>query len=55
MNRRSFLSSGGLLCAGVAVNKAFSAVPDPLTDSGWRTFDVVTKVELIKPAGTSHI
>jgi transglutaminase-like putative cysteine protease len=55
MNRRIFLSSSSALFAGAAITKTIPAIADTLTDSGWRTFEVVTRVELLKPAGTSHI
>ena len=55
MNRRAFLSSSGALCAGIAVTKALPAVANTLTGNGWRTFEVVTKVELLKPTGRCHI
>ena len=55
MNRRIFLSSAGALCARVAAAKTAPILAETLEGSGWRTFEVVTKVELLKPMGTSHI
>ena len=54
MDRRTFLQASGVLCAGVAVTKTVPAFPETAGD-GWRTFEVVTRVELLKPRGTSHI
>lgn len=54
MNRREFLRNHGLMCAGVALTRALPS--SALTPSaGWRTFDVVTKVELLNPKGASRI
>lgn len=55
MNRRTFLSSCGALCAGVAAIKTAPVVAETRADNGWRTFDVVAKVELLRPSGTAHI
>lgn len=51
MNRRDFLRANGSICAGWALTKALPM----LAASEWRTFDVVTRVELLKPDGVSHI
>ena len=55
MNRRSFMRANGLICAGWALAKALPLVADTPSASGWRTFEVVTRVELVKPNGVSHI
>jgi transglutaminase-like putative cysteine protease len=55
MNRRTFLSSGGALCAGVAVTKTAPILAEALAGSPWRTFEVATTVELLQPKGASHI
>lgn len=55
MDRRKFLSSGGALFAGVAMSRALPAVAGTLPGSGWRTFEVVTRVELVRATGTSRI
>jgi transglutaminase-like putative cysteine protease len=55
MNRRTFLSSGSVLCASVAVTKTAPILAEALASSGWRTFEVGTRVELVKPSGVSHI
>lgn len=54
MDRRTFLYASGVLCAGAAVAKTAPAVGETAGD-GWRTFEVTTRVELLKPTGTSHI
>ena len=55
MNRRTFLCSSGALCAGFALGKALPGVTEAPSRNGWRTFDVVTDVELRNPKGASHI
>ena len=56
MNRRHFLQSTGALCAGLAVTKSIPAFADTLqAGSGWRTFEVTTRVEVLKPSGVTHI
>jgi transglutaminase-like putative cysteine protease len=54
MNRRHFLQSGGIVSVSLAFAKAerlFSEVP--ATDR-WRTFQVTTRVEVLKPSGTTR-
>jgi transglutaminase-like putative cysteine protease len=55
MNRRNFLRWNGSICAGWALTKALPVLADTQSASGWRTFEVVTRVELLKPDGVSHI
>lgn len=55
MNRRSFLRANGALCAGFALTKAAPVLAEAWAQGGWRTFEVVTQVELLKPSGTCHI
>jgi transglutaminase-like putative cysteine protease len=55
MNRRSFLHANGSICVGWALTKALPVLADTPLASGWRTFEVVTRVELLKPDGISHI
>ena len=55
MNRRSFLRSAGALSASLALPK--TARLFVLTDApaGWRTFEVTTRVEVLKPSGTTRV
>ena len=56
MNRRNFLQSTGAICAGLAVTKSIPVFADALqTGGGWRTFEVTTRVEVLKPSGVTHI
>jgi transglutaminase-like putative cysteine protease len=54
MKRRDFLWQTGTVCAGLAFSKAVPLFADT-PDSGWRTFEVTTRVEVLKPAGITHI
>jgi transglutaminase-like putative cysteine protease len=55
MNRRDFLRANSSICAGWALSRAVRVLADTRSADGWRTFDVVTKVELLKFDGVSHI
>jgi transglutaminase-like putative cysteine protease len=55
MNRRDFLRANGSLCAGWALSRAMPALANTQSAGEWRTFEVVTSVELLKPDGISHI
>jgi transglutaminase-like putative cysteine protease len=55
MNRRDFLRANGSICAGWTFSRAVPALADSLSAAKWRTFEVVTSVELLKPDGASHI
>lgn len=55
MNRRDFLRANSSICAGWALSRAMPALADTPSAGGWRTFEVVTKVELLRPDGVSHI
>jgi len=56
MNRRNFLQSTGAVCAGMALTKSIPVFADTLqSGSGWRTFEVTARVEVLKPSGVTHI
>jgi transglutaminase-like putative cysteine protease len=55
MNRRDFLHATRSICAGSALSKALPLLADTSSAGEWRTFEVVTTVELLKPDGVSHI
>ncbi len=64
MDRRNFLKTGALLPA-LGVTAASVTIPSFINaahaqsaapaDPAWRTFEVTTRVELLKPAGTTRI
>lgn len=52
MRRRDFLQCSGAACAGLA----FSKVPQLFADTpAWHTYEVTTRVEVLKPSGVTHI
>jgi transglutaminase-like putative cysteine protease len=55
MNRRDFLRTNSSICAGWALSRAMPVLADTPSAGQWRTFEVVTRVELLKPDGISHI
>src|SRR5271154_456494 len=55
MNRRDFLRANSSLCAGWALSRAVPGLADTPSAGQWRTFEVLTQVELLKPNGISHI
>jgi transglutaminase-like putative cysteine protease len=55
MNRRDFLRANSSICAGWALSRAVPALADIPSAGEWRTFEVVTNVEFLKPNGVSHI
>ena len=55
MKRREFLRSTSAACAGLALSKAIPLFADSHSSSGWRTFEVTTRVEVLKPSGVTHI
>lgn len=55
MNRRDFLRSTSVAVAGLSLSKAeFSFAQQPSSD-GWRTFEVTTRAEVLKPAGETKV
>lgn len=55
MKRREFLRSTATACAGLALSKAAPLFADAAALNGWRTFEVTTRVEVLRPSGTTHI
>ncbi len=55
MDRRNFLRANSAICAGWVITRAVPVLADAPPAGGWRTFEVVTRVELLKPDGVSHI
>jgi len=55
MKRREFLQNTATACAGLALSKAVPLFADAPASTGWRTFEVTTRVELLKPSGVTHI
>lgn len=55
MKRRDFLRHTGTMCAGLALSKAIPLFADTPAPAAWRTFEVTTRVEVLKPSGATHI
>src|ERR1043165_8382761 len=55
MKRRDFLRSTGVGCAGLALSRAIPLFADTPSHAGWRTFEVTTRGEVLKPSGVTHI
>jgi transglutaminase-like putative cysteine protease len=58
MNRRHFLRSAGAASAYLALpgaRKAFAMGPAEGAGSGWRTFELTTRVEVLNPSGPTRV
>src|ERR1700690_249788 len=55
MNRRRFLRSTGAASAYFAFLKRGSLFAEDTPSSSWRTFEVTTRVEVLKPSGITRI
>jgi len=55
MKRRDFLRTTGIVSAGLAFPQARALFGTDSAPDGWRTFEVSTRVEVLKSAGTTRI
>ena len=55
MNRRDFLLSGGIVPVSFAFAKAERLFSQVTTADRWRTFQVTTRVEVLKTSGTARV
>lgn len=55
MERRTFLQAMGVLSTSLALPGGELLFADDATTGSWRTFEVTTQVEVIKPSGTTRI
>jgi transglutaminase-like putative cysteine protease len=55
MHRRDFLRSAGVVSASLAFPKAARLLALGETPGDWRTFEVTTRAEVLKPAGTTLV
>ena len=55
MNRRDFVRSAGISSASLVFPGARRLFAETTRPSGWRTFKVTTRVEVLKPSGTTRI
>jgi len=55
MNRRNFLQSGSIVSASLAFAKAGRLFSEVTTLDRWRTFQVTTRVEVLKTSGKTRV
>lgn len=57
MNRREFLRAGAVIPFAGALPCAFAALPSgsTVTGGGWRTFEVVSRIEIAEAAGLTQV
>jgi transglutaminase-like putative cysteine protease len=55
MNRRDFLRSASIVSAGLAFPETARLFAEDTLQNGWRTFEVTTRVEVLKPVGATRI
>ena len=55
MKRRDFLRSAGVASAAMAFPKAGGLFAQGTAPEAWRTFDVTTSAQVLKPSGTTRI
>jgi len=55
MNRRDFLRSTGIVSAGLAFGKVGGIFASDTAADLWRTFEVTTRVEVLKTSGSTRI
>ena len=55
MKRRDFLRSAGVASAAMAFPKAGRLFAQGTAPEAWRTFDVTTSAQVLKPSGTTRI
>lgn len=55
MNRRDFLRSAGAVSAGLAFTKAGRLIAMDVASANWRTFEVTTRVEVMKSSGVTLV
>lgn len=55
MDRREFLISGGRATVASLLPKTDSLFRSPRTSPGGRTFEVVTRIEILKPSGATRV
>jgi hypothetical protein len=55
MNRREFLRSAGIVSASLAYWNTERLLAQASAPEGWRTFEVTTRVEVLKLSGTTQV
>ncbi len=55
MNRRDFLRQTGMMTAGFTLARRESLHARQPTPDGWRTFEIITRVEVLEPSGPTNV
>lgn len=55
MNRRDFLRSAGVVSAGLALTRAERLFARGVDSGRWRTFEVTTRAEVLRPSGATLV
>jgi len=55
VNRRDFLHTAGIVSASLAFPKAGTLLATDSTSTRWRTFEVTTHIEILRPTGTTRV
>jgi len=55
MNRREFFVYTSGAVVGASLSRVHPALAQVALPAGWRTFDVTTRVEVLKPSGTTRV
>ncbi len=55
MNRREFLRAAGAISAGCMIPRTSELFASSSSSSGWRIFEVTTRVEVLNPAGVTRV
>jgi hypothetical protein len=55
MKRRDFLRSAGIVSAALAFPRTGRLLAQGAVSDAWRTFEVTTSVQVLKPSGTTRI
>lgn len=55
MNRRDFIHNMGALSAGLTLTGTKHLFAAPTAPAGWRTFEITTRIEVLKPAGQTLV
>lgn len=55
MHRRDFLARAGAAAVGLTLPKAAPLLGDESAPTTWRTFEITTRVEVLKSAGTTRV
>ena len=55
MERRRFLQAMGILSTSLALPVGEPLFAEASTAGGWRTFEVTTRIEVLKPSGTTRV